>query len=319
METWRRLSGGRVTTDADRRSLIACSAGADSSALVLALSNHPGSLAVGHVVHDMRPIAESHADRDACQSLAASLGIPFVSVSITPKASGGNYEASARRLRYKALADLAAEAGCRYVATAHHADDQLETVLMRLLRGSGPQGFAGIRPRRAMGGGIQLIRPMLGVTHSQAQALCNDCGWSWREDATNRDISRLRAALRSGVLPALLKIEPNAPAKAIEAAELAALTATHLESQQRQLHVTAGIPGSAGEFDRATLRAADEIVLLSWLRAMSRSSSDAVPQRALRAAAGAIRSKTGNAKACLLGAVEIHISGDRVRVGARIV
>jgi tRNA(Ile)-lysidine synthase TilS/MesJ len=105
------------------------------------------------------------------------------------------------------------------IATAHHADDQLETMLMALVRGGGPRGLAGIAEcsRR---GAARLIRPMLGVTRADCERLCREAGWPWREDATNRDESRLRAALRHRVLPMLETIRPGASRRAARSAGL---------------------------------------------------------------------------------------------------
>lgn len=285
---WRRLTGGRAIRDADRRTLIACSGGADSAALVLALGLHAESVVVAHVVHDMRTASESAACLDSARRLAAGLGLAFVSAEIAAKPDGGNYEAAARRLRYDALAQLALQNGCRYVATAHHADDQLETLLLRLLRGAGPRGFAGIRAKRRLPAGVTLIRPMLGQSRAQARELCRVCGWTWSEDASNTDIAHRRAALRAKVLPPLLAIDPSASRKAAETARLALSAADHLEHAARALERAATLPES-GNFDRGILRGADRIVLLTWLRGIDREA----PLRALESISRAIRSPSG--------------------------
>src|SRR5262249_13089156 len=140
--SWRSLTGGTSRGhDRARRTLIACSGGGDSCGLALALaaaiSNPADLLVIAHLVHDMRPESEPLAHRDAPRDLASALGLPFVERSIRVKTAGGNAEAVARRLRYQALAQLASEHGCPFIATAHHAQDQLETMLMALIRGSG--------------------------------------------------------------------------------------------------------------------------------------------------------------------------------------
>jgi tRNA(Ile)-lysidine synthase len=204
--------------DAGRRTLIACSGGADSSALLLALSAVSPGPEVCHVVHDMRSAAEARADADRTRALCASLGVTYHERSVAVPASGENAESAARALRYAALGVVARERGLRFVATGHHADDQLETLLMRMLRGAGVRGMAGIRATRLLDGGddgsVTVVRPMLGVSHAEAVGLCERCGWAWNEDATNRDERRLRAALRARVLPALRSVEPDAAARA---------------------------------------------------------------------------------------------------------
>ncbi len=222
--TWRELTGGTGRgRDSVRRTLLACSGGADSSAMVLALAAGAASpektFVVAHIVHDLRPAADALADRDATRELAEALGIPFVEARVNVRPEGGNAEAAARRLRYAALERLASEQRCPVIATAHHADDQLETMLMALVRGGGPRGLAGIAEcsRR---GGLRLIRPMLGMTRADCERLCREAGWPWREDATNKDASRLRAALRQRVLPVLEAIRPGASRRAARSAGL---------------------------------------------------------------------------------------------------
>lgn len=218
---WRRLTGGKAT-------VLACSGGADSSAMVIALAaglgrKAPGLLTVGHIVHDMRGREEALADRDAARALAERLGIPFVEAEVSVRSQRGNAEAAARRERYAALGRLAREAGAGFVATAHHAGDQVESVLMGLLRGSGVRGMSGVAPsRRVRAGedGVRLVRPMLGVGRADCERVCRLAGWAWREDATNADTTRLRAALRHGVARDLVRLRPRAEGRIAAAAEL---------------------------------------------------------------------------------------------------
>ncbi len=173
---------------------------------------------MGHVVHDLREAHESLADRDIARRLAESLGLEFVERHVHVQAMKGNAEANARRARYRVLEAMAREQRCLFVATAHHADDQIETVLMRLLRGAGATGLAGLHERRAIASerpeasepfesqAVTLIRPMLGITRAKAEALCSAHGVAWAIDRTNADTSRLRAAIRHRVLPILREI-----------------------------------------------------------------------------------------------------------------
>jgi tRNA(Ile)-lysidine synthase len=100
---------------------------------------------------------------------------------------------AARRLRYAALDELAREAGAEAIATAHTLDDQAETVLLRLLRGSGPSGLGGI-PERSPDG--RIVRPLLTVSRAEIERFAAERGLSWREDASNRDPAFARARLR---------------------------------------------------------------------------------------------------------------------------
>jgi tRNA(Ile)-lysidine synthase len=260
---WRRLTCG--TEEVEATTLVACSGGADSTALLLALALATRRLVVAHVVHDLRPRPDTLADRDAVQRLAERLKLPFVEAELRVVGTSGNVEANARRVRYKALAELARSNGCAFVATAHHADDQLETLLMALLRGCGPKGLRGIAPKRRLHTStpehtITLIRPMLGVTRAEARAVCTAAGVAWREDATNADTTRLRAAIRASVLPILVRLRPESPRRAARAAELLRgalpIIETHVDS----------VFGDGNVWSRGALRAESAFVIGAGLR-----------------------------------------------------
>jgi len=216
---WRRLSGGSKAKDQARRTLIACSGGVDSMALTIALASATTHLAIAHIIHDMRPRSEALASRDAAKDLATRLDLPFFEREIAAKSKGHNYEAAARTLRYAALECIAKEHACPFIATAHHADDQLETMLMRLVRGAGPEGMAGLLSSRPLNG-CRLIRPMLAVTRDDAITLCRATHTDWVEDTTNHDNAHLRSALRHRVVPLLKELAPKASAAAVRAAKL---------------------------------------------------------------------------------------------------
>lgn len=229
---WRALTGSSAVRDADRRTLIACSGGADSAALVLALADR--GVEIAHILHDLRPAPEAEADRDAVQALAQSLGIPFAQASVEVRDRPGNAEANASRARYDALRRLAEKRGIAFVATAHHADDQLETLLLRLARGSGAHGLRGIAPSRRLGQ-VRVIRPMLEATRAESRALCAECGFDWREDRTNTDLSRARAAIRHTVVPALLAVEPRALGGASRTARQMRLASVLIDAEAQRL------------------------------------------------------------------------------------
>ncbi len=147
--------------------------GADSVALVLALAAATDRIVVGHVVHDLRTREEVEGDRDFVRDLTAELGLSFVERAVKVRSKRrdggkGNLEALARAARYDALVEMAAEAKCRFVATAHHADDQVETLLMGIMRGVGLVGLSGMAESRLLGRAgdgngkrVWLIRPMI--------------------------------------------------------------------------------------------------------------------------------------------------------------
>lgn len=174
---------------------LCLSGGADSSALVLAAGSVRGSLPEGtlvlHALHALRG-SQSEADRLASRELAARCGFAYREVeAIVPP--GPNLEERARQARYQALrADFDG-----LLVTAHHRDDRIETLVLRLLRGAGPTGLRGIHRLRADG----AWRPFLDVPVEVLRQACRESGWTWREDASNRDGRFLRNWVRHDWLP----------------------------------------------------------------------------------------------------------------------
>ncbi|MCK6476474.1 MAG: tRNA lysidine(34) synthetase TilS [Phycisphaerales bacterium] len=300
---WRRLSRGRSAGDHERRTLVACSGGADSAALliVLAQAAPPGAVIAAHVVHDMRSLEQARRDADAVRALADRLGITYLERQIAARPVGGNLEAASRRLRYAALAEMARAADAPYVATAHHADDQLETMLMRLVRGAGPGGLAGIAARRRIDRRdppVWVIRPLLGVRRADTERICRDAGVEWAEDATNADVGRVRSALRHRVLPVLAELHADAALRAAGSAELSRLAWRAIAREADTLLSRADSSGSGVRWNRADLRSAPVIVASEALRrailaASARLAGDRITQRSLLAAVRAIRDPSG--------------------------
>ncbi len=200
---------------------VACSGGADSVALLRALHllarrrKWNLTLTVAHVQHHLRDEAED--DAAFVEQLAQTLGLAFERRDLALERGGpGNLEARARHERYEALTSIARSCGAGFVATAHHADDQLETQLMAMLRGTTARGLRGIAWRRWLAQDIALIRPMLGSTREQAKALLHQLHQPWHEDATNADRSRTRSRLRHEVLPVLRALRPSVARKSVE-------------------------------------------------------------------------------------------------------
>lgn len=321
---WRQLAGGRGVKDADRPTLVACSAGVDSSALAIALSVVRPSPVIGHVVHDLRERTEALADRDAAALLAGRLGLAFVEAAAPVRALGGNLEGAARRARYDALARLAREHGCRYIATAHHADDQLETVLMRLIRGSGPRGLGGIRAVRSLGSewqGIKVVRPMLGMTRDEAVAVCRGVGWAWKEDASNRDESFLRNAIRARVIPEIRAIRPDAARRASVTAEVCTLAADAIEREARLVLNAATRKAADGRgvlLGRKELAAAPMAVRCEALRMALRDFGSGGMDRAgwkvLGPAAGAIGDGSTQPRVFRVGSIVFSLTAHEIGV-----
>jgi tRNA(Ile)-lysidine synthase len=184
--------------------VVAVSGGADSVALLVGLAHLGVSrLVVAHAEHDLRD--EAPADREFVGRLAERLGLPFVwrhiGVRARDDAGGEGLEARARRMRYGFLVDVARECAARHVLVAHTADDQAETILHRILRGTGIAGLAGMQRARELCDGVSLLRPLLDFSRADGRVFLSNAGEVWREDASNTDTARARNFLRHDVLP----------------------------------------------------------------------------------------------------------------------
>lgn len=179
---------------------LAVSGGPDSMALLLlAHAALPGQIAVCSIDHGLR--AEAAAEVALVGRVAGERGIPFTPVTV--KLAPGNIPAQARAARYAALSRWAAAAGLGAVATAHHADDQAETLLMRLNRGSGLAGLAGVRAEgRIEGSDVTLLRPLLGWRKADLAALVTKAGITPAADPANTDPAYDRARMRAALADA---------------------------------------------------------------------------------------------------------------------
>lgn len=190
-----------------QRLALAVSGGSDSLALLLLLRRHAErrrlQLSVAHYHHGLRPDAD--ADAEFAAAWARRLALPFWLCRATAlRPEMPNLEAAARHRRYRFFSRLLALAPPTpdAVATGHTADDQAETVLLRLLRGTGPSGLCAIQPLLRAGRG-RILRPLLPFHRDELQAWLRAEGVSWREDASNRDPRRRRNRIRHELLPAL--------------------------------------------------------------------------------------------------------------------
>jgi len=227
------------------RVAVAVSGGADSVALLLLLDELRAELgivlSVAHVNHKLRA-AESDGDAQFVVELAARLGLDLHTVAAPiPFGEAGDgaevragVESAARELRYRFFRDLARTGRVSKVATAHTLEDQAETVLLRMFRGTGIRGLAGIHPRLRLGDGEnqgvteEVIRPLLGFRRAELREYLRGRGQEWREDSSNSDQTFLRNRVRHRLLAV---IEAEFGAAAIEhMAELAEIARAEEEA-----------------------------------------------------------------------------------------
>ncbi len=215
----RRALRGPCGIASDGHVLVAVSGGADSTALLAGLHRIAGefgiSLTAAHLHHGLRG-ADADADLAAVRALCANLEIPLIAARRDTRrlmrTRGLTGQAGVRTLRREFLAAAARRAGATTIATAHTADDQLETLLMRLGRGTGLAGLGGMAPRRG-----RWIKPQLQATRRDIELDLTRAGISWREDLTNAGHHYLRSRIRHDAIPALIaacagaRIEPPGP------------------------------------------------------------------------------------------------------------
>lgn len=200
--------------------LIACSGGPDSVALTAAM--HAAAKRIGITIcaafvnHGVR----ESAWQDECVVLqvAAQFEVPLEIVALDTVARS---EARLRAARYDALIDAAKRRRCDVVATAHHAEDQSETVILALLRGAGPTGLGGMRGRRPLAPGLDLARPLIGVAPETLRAYCHTRALPYAVDPTNARTTLRRNAVREA-LTALRPLFPGLDAAVARAAEVVA-------------------------------------------------------------------------------------------------
>lgn len=266
----------------DETVVVGVSGGPDSVALWRALLDYAPQrnlrVHAAHVDHQLRP--DSAADAAFVVQLAAAWAAPVCVETVTlPGNRPGGVEAAARGLRYAALARVAGQVGAASVAVAHTADDQAETVLMNLIRGTGLTGLRGMRPvspwplggTRAPQPALRLVRPFLAVDRAQVLAYLSARGIAARDDVSNRDPRFLRNRVRHEALPVLEELNPRVRAALLHLADSAAEDAALLdELADRAWPELVNVRAEGVALDLAV-----------WAR-----TAPAVQQRVLRRAAG---------------------------------
>jgi tRNA(Ile)-lysidine synthase len=259
---------------------VGCSGGADSAALAHVTSSlgHAGALGplvLVHIDHDLRP--DSADDAGAVERLARTLGAAVAIRKVVVDQSLASLERAAREARYQAFEDLAREQELRWILLAHTASDQAETVLMRVLRGTGVAGLAAIPEQRG-----RYLRPLLGTTRQEIEAYVREHDVAWVRDPMNEDMGFLRNRIRHRWLPALRAENPALDQALVRLAGSAAAQREVLDFAARTLLAQArsgesGAHPVAGEAAGAAAGAAARRLAIAPLS----SAPGAVVRRAL--------------------------------------
>lgn len=249
------------------RVAVAVSGGADSVALLrvlLELRQELGIvLSAAHFHHGIRG-AEADADQRFVRELAARFGLELHEgagdVPAHARAEKSSLETAARELRHRWFAELLAQGKVDKIATAHTLDDQAETVLMRLLRGTGSRGLAGIFPVQKE---KRLVRPLLAMSRREVEAYLTAAGETWREDSSNRDLRHTRNRIRHELLPLLERdYNPAIRSTLAELAELARADAEYWTAETTSLLPRLVRPGKPSRSGRTTSGDASRTVAL---------------------------------------------------------
>ena len=290
--------------------IVAVSGGGDSVALLDLLAatreTHGLDLLVAHVDHGIHP--ESLVVAAQVEQLARSYQLRCVTghLGLGPAAS----ETAAREARYAWLEGTATREGADYVLTAHHADDQAETVLLRLLHGSGPAGLAGMSARRG-----QLLRPLLGFSRAELVAYLNERALPFWEDPANRDERHVRSWVRGTLLPLMREKIPDVEAALHEVSSQAAEDRT---AWDRVIDLLPGLDWQAektgGSVAAAVLGGYDSTLAAAVLRALGRRAGCRISRDQAERSLSLIRQRESGSRLEIGNGWEIEIVFDRVQL-----
>ncbi len=217
--------------------VVGCSGGGDSVALTRLLNDlqrrhsQAGFLVIAHLNHRLRGDASDH-DQAFVADLAERLELS-IDVGVAER-HGPTDEESLRRRRLRFFSDVAARRGARYVALGHTSDDQVETVLHHLMRGTGPNGLTGMASHRPLDQDFVLVRPMLGLSRKQIRDALTEIDQAWCEDASNRSNAYTRNWIRNEVLPLMRQRFPGVDGAITRAAGSIATWQDHLHRSARK-------------------------------------------------------------------------------------
>ena len=282
--------------------IVGLSGGADSVALLHVLCSlkeeFQWEITAVHIHHGLRG-ADADKDASFAEEFCKKLGIPCIvrkfDVKVEAKKRKLGEEETGRILRYEVFREVAGKDG--FIAVAHHQKDQAETILMRLCRGTGLTGLAGMAPVRG-----NICRPLLFCSRGEIEEYCKENGLNWREDATNQEETYTRNKLRLRVLPLLEEINPKAVEHISETAELLALDEDFLDQQASVCYESVKLDGAEVALDRQKLLELHPAMRKRVLRkAMSAFLSVDISQAQIEAMEDLLQKESGKSRDFLEG------------------
>jgi tRNA(Ile)-lysidine synthase len=248
------LDGWPPSNWLDLHVVLAVSGGADSVALLRAMlearatATGTGKLIVAHLNHHLR--ADADAEAEWVAKLCRQLDVPLESDSVATPLAGADrtgVETAARTARYEFLRTVAERLGARYVVTAHTADDQVETVLHRVIRGTGLAGLAGMAAARPLSPSVALVRPLLGVWRREIEDYLQSLGQTYCIDSSNEDVAFTRNRIRNRLLDQLRRdFNPDVNMAIVRLAQQASEAQSLIDAYAQQLYVE-HVQAPAGE------------------------------------------------------------------------
>lgn len=269
----------KLIPDLSQEVIVCCSGGADSMALLFCAQKAGYKVKVVHALHDMREYKEASVDRDVVELFCLNNNIQFNQVHVNlrrpniPVPSEESYRFS----RELEICNFADKNKIRYALTGHHADDQMETLLMKICRGSGLRGISGISPKN-VDKRIIFVRPMLDITKDDIYQICKNNNIPYSEDKSNKDTKYTRNYMRQEVIPLLKKAFKNCAENFNQIAKIASdaqklVEESLVDLKKYETEKDCYDPFSNYFFDDPeisiqieALRLANNIVIYEWIR-----------------------------------------------------
>ncbi len=304
-----------------RRVMVALSGGPDSLAcllLVRAMGERDGfEVVAAHFDHQLRP--GSAADLERARAIAGELGVECVTgegdVASVAREQRMGIEETARRMRYQFLAFVAGKENADCLVTGHTADDQAETVLMRVVRGTGIRGLRGMGPVAGIPGASaqRLVRPLLCLRRDETRAICDEAGIEPVRDPSNDDPRYTRNRLRAETLPALRQVNPSVDAALLNLAESARQVFEGIERQALELRpVIRGPVGTTFKLDEVRALPVEAITLVIEREAAFGKAEAAIGRTRLRDLRNVLAHGSGLVP---FGPCVVEVSCGQVRIG----